>query len=81
MGNEDVDTGLFSVEVKSRKKFVGDGFMSQAKANCQPGKMPLVVVHIHGRQHTDDLVMVRMEDFEGLYGTVKGGNEHGMGAG
>ena len=70
MGSEDVDTQLFSVEVKSRKRFVGEGFMSQAKANCQPGRMPLVVVHTHGKRHSDDLVMIRMCDFEDLYGRL-----------
>ena len=71
MGGEDVSHDLLSVEVKSRVRFVGETFMSQAKANCPDGKVPAVVVHLHGKRHCDDLVILRMADFEDLHGRVE----------
>lgn len=71
LGGEDVSHGLLSVEVKSRKRFIGEAFMSQAKANCPMGKIPAVVVHVHGKRHFENLVILRMEDFENLSARLK----------
>jgi hypothetical protein len=68
LGGEDVHAGLFSIECKSRKKFIGNSFMDQARRNCPKGRVPLVVVHVHGKRHSDDLVMLRMADWVDLYG-------------
>lgn len=70
LGHEDVQHELWSVEVKSRVKFSGEGFMQQAVKNCPQGKTPIVVVHIHGRQHSNDLVIIRMKDFEAYLGSL-----------
>ncbi len=70
LGGEDVSHDLLSVEVKSRVRFVGETFMSQARANCPDGKIPAVVVHVHGKRHCDDLVLLRMRDFEDLHGRI-----------
>lgn len=72
MGGEDVQAGLFSVECKSRVKFIGKSFMAQAIRNCPEGRLPCVVVHIQGARHADDLVMLRMSDFRDLYGELEG---------
>jgi len=69
-GREDVRMSLFSVEVKDRRKFVGQGFMEQSVRNCPEGKIPLVVVHITGQRRVNDLVMVRMKDFEDCLGDL-----------
>ena len=66
MGGEDVAHDRFSVEVKSRQKFAGEAFMAQAKRNAPEGKIPVAVVHVHGKAHDNDLVMVRLQDFERL---------------
>lgn len=70
LGREDIQHELWSIEVKSRVKFSGEGFMQQAIRNCPQGKTPLVVVHIHGRQHSKDLVIMKMKDFEDWAGDV-----------
>jgi hypothetical protein len=72
MGGEDVQTGLFSVEVKSRARFVAEGWMSQARRNCPQGRVPAVVVHVHGQRHSEDLIMLRMSDWVDLYGEPGG---------
>jgi hypothetical protein len=72
MGGEDVQAGLFSVECKSRARFVAQGWMEQAKRNCPPGRVPMVVAHIHGQRRANDLVMVRMSDWLDLYGAPGG---------
>jgi hypothetical protein len=72
MGGQDVEAGLFSVECKSRQKFVAQSWMDQAKRNCPPERVPMVVVHVHGQRHADDLVMVRMSDWRDLYGEPGG---------
>jgi len=72
LGGEDVSAGLFSVECKSRVRFVGQGWMSQAVRNCPRGRVPMLVVHLHGARHADDLVMLRMSDWLDLYGDPGG---------
>ena len=72
MGMEDVDCGQFSIECKNRKKFVGTGFMAQAIANRYKDKIPMVVVHVTGQRHIEDLVMIRMSDWIDLYGKPGG---------
>jgi len=68
LGKEDVDAGPFSIEVKDRKVFSGRSFMEQAVRNCREGKTPLVIVHLTGKRHDDDLVMMRLKDWQGWHG-------------
>ena len=72
MGSEDIHIdGHFSVEVKSRQTFVACAWMAQAVRNAK-GKTPLLVVHVHGKRHDDNLVIVKMSDFISWWGTIKG---------
>lgn len=71
MGGEDVFTSDFSIECKSRAAFAGEKFMQQAERNAPKGMTPLVVVHIHGRGHSNDLVMMRLKDWELWMGEIK----------
>ena len=61
----------FSVEVKSRQTFVACAWMAQAVRNAK-GKTPLLVVHVHGKRHDDDMVIVKMSDFKSWWGVIKG---------
>ena len=69
-GGEDVATEIFSIEAKTRKKFVGQGFMEQAVANCPKDKVPLVIIHVVSQRMFNDLVMMRLGDFEDWYGNL-----------
>jgi len=71
-GGEDVSAGPFSIECKDRLKFSGSHFMAQAINNCPAGKIPLVVVHVTGSRHNDDLVMLRMSDWLDWFGSLEG---------
>jgi len=66
LGKQDVEAGKYSVEVKSRKAFVAEGWMQQAERNCPQGKTPVVVVHLTNQHHKRDLVMMRFEDWQQL---------------
>lgn len=72
MGGEDISHPLFSIEVKSRLRFAGTSFMDQAVRNTPEGKTPLVVVHVVGSRHDDDLVMMRLKDWIDFYGNLEG---------
>lgn len=63
MGGEDVYHQDFSVEVKSRVSFVGEKFMAQAERNCKGKRTPIAVVHLQGKPHNKDIVMIRMEQW------------------
>lgn len=63
---EDVEHKKYSIEVKSRVRFAGENFMTQAVRNCPNDKIPLVVVHIKNKSHDNDLVILNMTDFERL---------------
>lgn len=71
LSGEDIHfDGPFSGEVKSRQTFVACGWMDQAVANAPDGKTPLLVVHVHGKRHDQDLVMMRMCDFQDWFGII-----------
>lgn len=69
----DVETSAWSVEVKHRAKPLPawlTGALDQARANATPGKLPLVVWHEKGRRHDNDVVCVRLRDWEEWYGEL-----------
>lgn len=71
MGGEDVHVDTpFSIECKARKAFVACDWMRQATDNAK-GKTPIVVVHVHGSRHDEDLVIIRMKDYQDWYGEIE----------
>ena len=68
----DVETEIWSIEVKHRKtlpKWLHDS-ISQAETNASEGKLPLVVLHEKNQRHDNDLVLVRLRDFVDWFGDV-----------
>ena len=63
LNGEDVATDKFSIECKSRVKFVGFTWYEQALRNNKRGKIPIVVVHLKNKSYDNDLVMVNIKDF------------------
>jgi predicted ATP-grasp superfamily ATP-dependent carboligase len=66
------DDGTWAIEVKSRKAFVAEKWMKQSIKNAKKGRTPLVVVHVQGKQHSDDLVLIRLKDWEAWMGEISG---------
>lgn len=71
LGGEDVSHPLFSIEVKSRVHFTGDGFLDQAERHSPADRTPIAVVHLVGRDHGKDVVLMRLADFEDFLGKVE----------
>lgn len=71
----DVETDAWSVEVKSRKRLPSWllAAVDQARTNATPGKLALVVLHQLGRRHDNDLVVLRLRDFQEWFGEVRVG--------
>lgn len=70
----DVETEWLSVEVKTRKAlpaWLADA-VSQAVDNASPGKLAVVVLHELRHRHDDDLVVLRLRDFEEWFGGTEG---------
>jgi len=65
LGGMDVLTDKFSIECKSRKAFVAVSWYDQAKKNSK-NKIPLLVVHVTGKQYKNDLVILSIQDFKSL---------------
>ncbi len=68
----DVETDAWSIEVKHRQElplWLTEA-LAQAARNASDGKLPLVVLHESGRRHVDDLVVLRLGDFEAWFGDV-----------
>lgn len=63
LGGEDIMTDEFSIEVKSRAKFVGESWYNQCVNNNKRNKIPLVVIHLKGKQYNKSFVMLNIEDF------------------
>lgn len=53
----------WSIECKTRKSFTGKSFMDQSVRNSPFEYTPLVIVHVVGQRHDNDLVMIRMKDW------------------
>ena len=73
----DVETNAYSVEVKSRKRLPAwlEDAVCQAEANASDGKLAIVVLHQVGRRHDNDLVVVRLKDFEDFFGDVEASDD------
>lgn len=72
LATPDVVTGRMSIECKERAALPAwlTGALDQAQANAAGGLTPIVVLHELGRRHDNDLVMLRLTDFEELYGDI-----------
>jgi hypothetical protein len=68
---QDIEHPLFSIECKKRKAFVATNWMEQCISNAPEGKTPLLLVHVTGQRHKDDLAIMRLADFEDWLGKVK----------
>jgi hypothetical protein len=72
LGGEDLKDSVFSFEVKNRVKSVAHGFMEQCVKNCPQGKIPVVIIHKHRDLHVNDLVCMKLSDWESWNGSIKG---------
>lgn len=74
----DVSHTLLAVEVKSRKELPAWAVecLEQARTAVDCGsRIPTVVMVGHGQRIGDALVVMRLRDFEQLYGKFSGGND------
>lgn len=67
----DVVSNWLSVEVKHRKQIPAwlKDALTQAR-NGADGRLPLVVLHECGDHHANDLVLLRLADFEDWFGDL-----------
>lgn len=72
LGGEDVMHNQYSIEAKTRKKFVAENWMLQAEANNDDNKVCVVFVHINGKRHENDLVLMRYKDWINISPPDKG---------
>lgn len=70
-GGEDIMHTKFSIEVKSRKKFIGRKWMKQCIDNAPHDKVPIVVVHESHKPHYKDMVIISVDDFLRVEGARK----------
>ena len=73
----DIKHPWLAVEVKSRKQLPAWLLqaMYQAVRNAPKGKLPLVIWHEKGQRHDNDLVMMRLKDFEEWFGNGREEND------
>lgn len=74
----DVVTERLAVECKHRASLPEwlTGAMSQAVGAAGSGQVPVVVLHEAGQRRDNDLVIVRMKDFQQLFGQIGGDKEN-----
>lgn len=65
----DVSTPTLSIEVKERASLPNWLIKAivQSEANCEEGKLPIVVLHRKYDDHDKDLVIIRAKDFRDWY--------------
>ena len=70
-GNQpDVESPWLAVEVKHRRRLPVwlTAAVAQAVAGAAEGHLPVVVLHEAGRRHAEDIVCLRLADFEQWFG-------------
>lgn len=83
LGGQDVDAGWLSAECKHRKQiptWLTDA-LTQARRHAQPEQLPIVILHQHGARHDDNLVVLRLADFQEWFGDDEPGIDSGCAAG
>jgi hypothetical protein len=74
---QDIEHPVFSMECKKMKTFpswfIGKnkngketGLWAQTLRNCPEGKIPLALLHMTGQKHEEDIVLMRLGDFENI---------------
>lgn len=64
----DIEHPRFSLEIKHRNKiplWLYDA-LDQAEQAAKEGRMPVAIIHESGRNHDEDLVIIKLSDFETL---------------
>jgi len=64
IGGEDIEHDIYSIEVKSRKKYSIEVWMKQTENNSPQGKIPLLRLHSKGKKYSDDFVIIRAKNFK-----------------
>ena len=70
LGGQDVDAGWLSAECKHRATLPAwlVAALAQSRRHAQPEQLPIVVLHEHGGRHDDNLVVMRLADFQEWFG-------------
>jgi hypothetical protein len=68
----DVLTLWLAIEVKSKRKLPAwlSAALGQARAAAGDTRLGVVVLHQHGERHSDDIVLMRLADFEDWFGEI-----------
>jgi len=67
LGNLDVDTKIFGIEVKAREKLPTTIKKWWAQAVTNSGvRVPLVHLHEHGKSHSEDLCIIKADDLKAI---------------
>ncbi|GIV58379.1 MAG: hypothetical protein KatS3mg042_1292 [Rhodothermaceae bacterium] len=66
----DVAHAWLSIEIKHRARLPAwiEDAMLQAEAAAREDQLPVAVLHERGRRHDEDLVVLRLRDFEAWFG-------------
>jgi len=73
----DVTTSWLALEIKHRRRlpqWLKDA-LAQAKSGADEQRLAIVVLHESGQRHADDLVVLRLGDFQDWFGEVMGDKE------
>lgn len=72
LATADVEAGPWAIEAKSRKALPDWllNAMGQAVRNTPNGMIPICVLHQLGAHHGNDIVCMRLKDFEDWYGAI-----------
>lgn len=72
LGAVDVKARWVSAECKHRQSvpaWLSDA-MTQAKRHADEGQLPVVIIHVHGQRHSEDMVVMRLGDFQEWFGEL-----------
>jgi hypothetical protein len=72
LGGVDVKTRWVSVEVKHRQSLPAwlTDAMAQTKRHAEPEQLPIVVLHVEGQRHSENMVVMRLSDFQAWFGEL-----------
>jgi len=69
----DIAHDWLAIEVKHRKRLPDwlHEALAQAYASARTDQLPIVVLHEHGERHENDLVVLRLGEFQAWFGELQ----------
>lgn len=81
LGGVDVKTRWVAAEVKHRQTLPAwlTDAMAQAKRHAEADQLPVVILHVEGQRHSDNMIIMPLGQFTEWFGEMRSTEENSIG--